>query len=82
MSRAIYVLNRCPTRYNFWKTPQKVLIGMKLDIFHFKIFGCHVYAHISDHLRKKLDDKFEKCIFIGYNHELKGINYSIQTQKG
>ena len=72
VSCAIYVLNRCPTRCNFGKTPQEVWTGMKSDISHFKVFGCLAYAHVPDQLRKKLDDKAEKCIFIGYSHETKG----------
>ncbi|XP_071933941.1 uncharacterized protein [Coffea arabica] len=38
--------------------------------------------HSKDHLRKKLDDKTEKCIFIGYNHETKGYKlFNSDTEK-
>jgi len=30
-----------------------------------------VYAHVPDELRKKLDSKGEKCIFVAYNDESK-----------
>ena len=36
------------------------------------MFGCICYAHVPDALRKKLDDKAEKCIFLGYSQRTKG----------
>ena len=31
------------------------------------MFGCVAYAHVPDELRKKLDKKGQKCIFVGYS---------------
>ena len=40
------------------------------------------YAHISDQLRKTLDSKGEKCIFIGYIEESKAYRlYNPSTKK-
>jgi len=40
------------------------------------------YAHIPDQLRKKLDNKGEKCIFIGYSEESKAYRlYNPSTKK-
>ena len=36
-----------------------------------RVFGCVAYAHVPDQLRKKLDSKGEKCVFIGYCDESK-----------
>ena len=36
-----------------------------------KVFDCVAYAHVPDQLRKKFDDKGEKCIFFGYSDESK-----------
>ena len=36
------------------------------------VFGCDAYVHVPKEKRKKLDRKFEKCIFIGYKDGLKG----------
>ena len=33
---------------------------------HLRVFGCEAYVHIPKTLRKKLDDKCRKCIFLGY----------------
>ena len=47
-----------------------------------KVFGCVAYAHIPDQLRKKLDNKGEKCIFIGYSEESKAYKlYNPSTKK-
>ena len=35
------------------------------------MFGCVAYAHIPKENREKLDEKGEKCMFIGYSHETK-----------
>ena len=37
-----------------------------------KVFGCVAYAFINSEVCQKMDDKSEKCIFIGYSHESKG----------
>eukprot|EP00253_Pinus_taeda_P033406 PITA_33406 len=36
-----------------------------------RVFGCVVYAHVLDELKKKLESKGEKCIFVGYSDESK-----------
>ena len=54
----------------------------KPTIDHFRIFGCVAYAHIPDQKRKKLDDKREKCIFLGVNDQLKAYKlYNPNTKK-
>ena len=39
---------------------------MNHSVSHLKVFGCVAYAHVPDELRKKLDKKGHKCIFVGY----------------
>ena len=47
-----------------------------------RVFECLVYAHVSDELRKKLDNKGEKCIFVGYRDESKAYKlYNPSTKK-
>lgn len=46
-------------------TPEEAWSGRKPNVDYFKIFGCIAYAHIPDEKRKKLDDKGEKCVFLG-----------------
>ncbi|GMJ04996.1 hypothetical protein HRI_004168800 [Hibiscus trionum] len=52
-------------------TPNEAWSGKKPGIGHLKIFGCIAYAHIPEQIRKKLDDRGEKCIFIGYDERSK-----------
>ena len=47
-------------------TPQDAWSRHKPSIKYLKIFGCIAYAQIPKQKRKKLDDRGEKYIFIGY----------------
>eukprot|EP00253_Pinus_taeda_P013036 PITA_13036 len=79
---AAYILNRCPTKTVMNRVSEKAWSGRKQGVTHMKVFGCGAYAHISDQLRKKLDNKEEKCIFIGYSEESKVYRlYNPSTKK-
>ncbi|KAJ8617545.1 hypothetical protein MRB53_013731 [Persea americana] len=59
---AAYLLNRCPTR-NVWnKTPLEAWSGIKPGISHLRVFGTIAYAHVPDQKRSKLDDKSAKDV--------------------
>ena len=68
---SIHVLNRSPTFAVQNKTPEEAWSGRRPVVDHFRIFGCLAYAHIPDAKRKKLDDKAEKCIFLGVSESSK-----------
>ena len=55
-------------------TPKERFTSKKLDASHLKVFGCIAYVHVPYKLRKKLDPKAEKYIFIGYSLEQKGYH--------
>ncbi|KAI4357505.1 hypothetical protein L6164_001448 [Bauhinia variegata] len=79
---AVYILNRCPTKSLNDKTPEEAWSGRRPSIRHLRVFGCIAFAYIPDQLRKKLDDKGEKCIFIGYSTNSKAYKlYNLQTKK-
>ncbi|KAG6523630.1 hypothetical protein ZIOFF_013495 [Zingiber officinale] len=62
--------------------PEEALSGGKPAVNHFKIFGCIAYAHILDEKRKKLDDKGEKCVFLGVSEVFKTYKlFNSQTKK-
>jgi hypothetical protein len=45
-------------------------------------FGCDSYVHVPKENRSKLDNKDEKCIFIGYKDGVKGYNlWNLETKK-
>ncbi|RDY05840.1 hypothetical protein CR513_10270, partial [Mucuna pruriens] len=79
---ATVILNKCPAKNIYDKTLEEVWSGRRPSIRHLRIFGCIAYAHVPDQLRKKLDDKGEKCIFIGYNTNSKAYKlYNPVTKK-
>jgi hypothetical protein len=41
-------------------------------VAHLKKIGCVAYAHVLDELRRKLDNRGQECIFVGYCEETKG----------
>ena len=47
-----------------------------------KFFSCDAYVHVPKDKRSKLDNKFEKCIFIGYKDGMKGYKiWNLVTKK-
>eukprot|EP00253_Pinus_taeda_P015635 PITA_15635 len=79
---AVYILNRCPTKAVMNKIPEEAWSGQKQTVTHMRVFGCVAYAHVPDQLRKKLDSKGEKCVFIGYCDESKAYKlYNPSTKK-
>lgn len=78
----IHILNRSPTHSVQNMTPEEAWNGLKPNIDHFRIFGCVTFAHIPDEKRKKLDDKGEKCIFLGVSEQSKAYKlYNPLTKK-
>lgn len=69
----IHILNRCPTSALKEKTPQECWTGIKPNVDHFKVFGSVGYAHIPSQKRVKLDDKGQKCIFLGVSESSKAF---------
>eukprot|EP00253_Pinus_taeda_P033607 PITA_33607 len=78
---AAYILNRCPTKAVMNRVLEEAWSGRKQGVTHMKVFGCVAYAHIPDQLRRKLDNKGEKCLFIGYNEESKAYRLYIPSTK-
>ena len=68
---SIHVLNRSPTFYVQNMTPEEAWSGQKPAEDDFKIFGCIAYAHVPNEKKKKLDDKGEKCVFLGISEASK-----------
>ena len=63
-------------------TPEEAWSGWRPKVDHFKKFGCIAYAHIPDQKRTKLDDKGEKCVFLGVSDQSKAYKlYNPCTKK-
>ncbi|MCO5548117.1 hypothetical protein L7F22_001575 [Adiantum nelumboides] len=79
---AAHVLNRCPTHALKTITPYEARYEKKPSVSYLCVFGCLAYAHISQQLRGKLDDKAVKCILVGYSSGSKGYRlYNPTTNK-
>eukprot|EP00253_Pinus_taeda_P033983 PITA_33983 len=78
---AAYILNRCPTKAVMNRVLEEAWSGRKQGVTHMRVFGCVAYAHIPDQLRRKLDNKGEKCLFIGYSEESKAYRLYIPSTK-
>jgi hypothetical protein len=78
----VYLMNRCPTKAVWDKTPFEAWSGRKPSIKHLKVFGCICYVQIPKEKRYKLDETSEKCIFVGYSSMSKGYRlYNLKTNK-
>ncbi|MCO5608526.1 hypothetical protein L7F22_062737 [Adiantum nelumboides] len=63
-------------------TSKEKFTRKKLNVSHFKLFGCIAYVHVPNELRMKLDPTVEKCVFIGYFVEQKGYKcYNYITRR-
>ena len=79
---ACYLVNRSPSSALEDKTPHKVWTGKKPSLSHLRVFGCDAYVHVPKEKRTKLDNKSERCIFIGYKDGLKGYKlWNPETRK-
>ncbi|CAJ2657083.1 unnamed protein product [Trifolium pratense] len=67
VSTAVYVLNRCPTKKLKDKVPEEVWSGKKPSVSHFRVFGALCYKHVPEAKRKKLDDRSESMVLVGYH---------------
>ena len=67
----MYLLNISPTKAALNQTPYEAWKGTKPLVSHLRIFGCIAYVLVNFRTRQKLDEKSEKCIFIGYSLESK-----------
>ena len=66
---AVYILNISPTKEVYDQTPYEAWKGRKPKVSHLRIFGCAAYALVNS--RSKLDEKSQKCIFVGYSTQSK-----------
>ena len=67
-----YLKNQSPTSALVDKTPHEVWSDKNPCIAYLIIFGCDAFIHVPKEKRSKLDNKAEKCIFIGYKDGMKG----------
>jgi hypothetical protein len=54
---------------------------MKHSFVHLKVFGCVAYEHVPDVMRKKLNKKGQKCVFVGYSERTKAHKFNDLLQE-
>ena len=82
VTTAIYIMNQCQTKSVKNKVPQESWIGMNHSVSHLNFFHCVAYARVIDELRKKLDNKVQKCIFVDYSKDTKSYQlYDLVIRK-
>jgi hypothetical protein len=62
----VYLQNKSPHRILGDKTPEEAFTRVKLEIGHFRIFGCPLYIHVPMEKRMKLEPS-------GVQGDLKGL---------
>jgi len=78
---SVYLLNRSPTTSVKMKVPQEAWSGTKMNVAHLRTFVCIAFAHIPSELRRKLDDRSEKCIFFSTLRHPKPTKSTIRFQR-
>ena len=71
VATVVYIMNLCLTKSVKNKVPQEAWTCMNHSVSQLKFFGCVAYAHVPNELRKKLEKKGHKCIFVGYSEDTK-----------
>ena len=78
VNTANYLQNILPTKAAT-KTPHELWTSRKPDVKNLHIFGCKAYVFVHKEQRKKLDNKANKMIFVGYSEESKGYRFLDKT---
>ena len=74
VNTAIYLRNRSSISALKDKTSFESWFGEKSDVSNLRVFGCICFVHMPDNLRKELNPKSTKAIFVGYPLGTKGYN--------
>ena len=68
----LFEKSRSSTSVLVEKTLHEVWSSKKPFVSHLRVFGCDDFVHVRKEKRSKLDNKVDKCIFIGYKDGAKG----------
>lgn len=72
METTCYLVSRSHSSVLEDKPPHDVWTSKKPSLSHLRVFGSDTYVHVPKEKRAKLDNIYERCIFIGYKDGLKG----------
>ena len=77
----MYLQNRSPHCALGNVTLEEAFFRKKLDVGHFRIFGCITYSYVPKEKRTKLEPTADKGMFVGYNKTLKAYRIYIHTKR-
>ena len=63
------------------KTPEESFTGKKLEVSHFRIFGCLTYSHVPFEKRTKFEPTTKRGIFVGYDETSKAFRIYLPSQR-
>ena len=66
VNTTVHLINQSPSKALDSAILEEVWSGKKPSYKHLRVFGCEAYMHVPKELRKKLESKSRKCIFLGY----------------
>ena len=69
--KAVYLLNRLPTRSLDGKTPHEAWYNKKPAVHHLRVFGCVAYMKVTHPHLAKVNPRRLKVVFIGYEPGIK-----------
>lgn len=72
INTAAYLVNLSPCSAIDYKTPFEKWHKQNADYTRLRVFGCDAFAHVPKESRTKLDPRATKCIFLGYQRDVKG----------
>lgn len=75
IATATHIHNRSQTSAAGNITPYEHWYGRKPNVSYFRVFGCLAYVHIPKELRRKLEGKASKVVFVGYPSGTKGWKF-------
>lgn len=81
MSTFVQLLNLTPCVPLDFNVPNHVWSCKDVSYDHLQVFGCMAYVHILKDKRSKLDEKSERCVFVGYELEEFGYKLFYRVQR-
>lgn len=79
LETAAYLLNLVPTK-SAENIPHEMFVGTKPSLKHLRVWGCPAYVKTLE--PRKLDNRSERCRFVGYPKETYGYQfYHVEDQK-
>ena len=77
----VYLLNRSPMLSVQDKIIEETWSGTKTSVSHLRVFCFVSFSHVPNELRRNMDKKSERCIFIGYSEKHKDYKLYIHVTK-